>query len=128
MAKGHGKFICAALIGAAVGCGLAYLNKCRKEESWDEDFDDFQDEDPEDEKEATASREYVTIPKEAAEAVKDAAQDVAKTTVDAAKNVKEDLADAAKDVKDGAVDVAKKTADAVSETVEKMQGETKKEN
>ncbi len=50
MAKGHGKFICAALIGAAVGCGLAYLNKCRKEESWDEDFDDFQDEDPEDEK------------------------------------------------------------------------------
>ena len=49
MAKNYGKLLFgAALAGAAIGCGIAYLNKCKKEESWDEDFDEFDDDFDED--------------------------------------------------------------------------------
>lgn len=49
MTKKNGKLLLgAALIGAAIGCGIAYLNKSKKEEAWDEDFDEFQDEFDED--------------------------------------------------------------------------------
>ncbi|MGN0359431.1 MAG: hypothetical protein ACI4EM_01680, partial [Hominisplanchenecus sp.] len=71
MAKNYGKLLFgAALAGAAIGCGIAYLNKCKKEESWDEDFDEFDDDFDEDLDidESATHREYVTIPKECTEA------------------------------------------------------------
>lgn len=59
----------AALVGAAAGVVLAYLNKYKMEnENWEDDFEDFEenfdDELDADETSsaADASREYVTIP------------------------------------------------------------------
>ena len=89
----------------------------------DDDFDD--------EEEVTASREYVTIPKEAAETVTDAAKNVKNAAVDASKditdavadaveNAKDTLEDTAEDIKDGAKDAAQAVADAVSETVDRV--------
>lgn len=70
MSKKAGKFLFgAALVGAAVAGGIAYLNKCKNEkDTFEDDFDEFQDdfEDDLDEEESASSpsREYVTIPKE----------------------------------------------------------------
>lgn len=73
MSKKAGKFLFgAALVGAAVAGGIAYLNKCKNEkDTFEDDFDEFQDdfEDDLDEEESASSpsREYVTIPKEGAQ-------------------------------------------------------------
>lgn len=55
-----------AVAAAAVAGGLAwFLNKKEKDNSWDNDMEDFDDDLTENEEEDTpVTREYVTIPKE----------------------------------------------------------------
>ncbi len=104
MAKKFGKFLLsAALTGAAIAGGIAYLNKLQKEEDPDDDFDDFQDDFDEDldDEEATApaSREYVTIPTESA-SDSDEVPEVQTSETDGASTTSENPADSLSDPAD----------------------------
>lgn len=68
MAKKLGKLIFwLTLMGIALAGAIAYFNnKLNNEDEWDDDFDEFEDEFEEEDLDETssASREYVSIPKE----------------------------------------------------------------
>lgn len=73
--------------GAAVGAGIAYFNKYKKEH-WEDDFEDFEDKLDEDKEgeQTDVSREYVTIPISGEES-KDPVVDTSEDTSEPDKNI-----------------------------------------
>ncbi|MDD7740169.1 MAG: hypothetical protein SOT28_12030 [Fusicatenibacter sp.] len=105
MAGKTGKtLLCLTFAAAAVGGALTYFKMKEKRNDLDEDFDDFTDE-FEAEDENTPKRTYTTLPKNAANHVRETAEDMKETAKEIFHEVKDAAQEIGKELKDSADEI-----------------------